>query len=53
MMPIESTRERTFSKLISIKNQLRNCIECDMVKQIDFTEVVNDFAEQEVRKKCF
>ena len=66
MMPTNCTGERTFSKRKLIENQLRSCmlqprlnalsvisIESDMVKQIDFAEVVKDFSELKARKRCF
>jgi len=63
MMVTNCSGERSFSKLKRIKNELRGTmlqerlnslslmsIECDMLKNIDFKEVIDDFANLKSRK---
>lgn len=60
MMVTNCSGERSFSKLKRIKNELRitvrqerlnslslMSIECDMLQNIDFEEIINDFAHLE------
>lgn len=64
LMITNCSGERSFSKLNRIKNELRSTmlqeilnslllmsIESDILKEIDFEEVINDFAHQKSRKK--
>jgi len=66
MMVTNCSGERSFSKLKRIKNELRSTmlqerlnslslmsIECDMLKNIDFKEVIDDFANLKSRKVFF
>lgn len=63
MMVTNCSGERSFSKLKRIKNELRSTmlqerlnslslmsIECDMLKNIDFKEVIDDFANLKSRR---
>lgn len=63
MMVTNCSGERSFSKLKRIKNELRSTmlqerltslslmsIECDVLKNIDFEEVINDFAHLKSRR---
>ena len=56
--------ERSFSQLKTVKNELRTtmgqkrlsalslmAIESELVKQMDFEDLLNDFASRKVRKK--
>lgn len=64
LMITNSSGERSFSKLSRIKNELRSTmlqkrlnslslmsIENDILKEIDFEEVIDDFAHKKSRKK--
>lgn len=63
MMVTNCSGERSFSKLKIIKNELRTrmlqerlsslslmSIESDVLKELDFDEVINDFAHLKARK---
>jgi hypothetical protein len=63
MMVINASGERSFSKLKSIKNELRNsmtqpqlnnlslmCIENDILENIDSDDIIHDFATSKFRK---
>ena len=64
LMVTNSSGERSFSRLKSIKNELRSimsqerlsalsilCIESDKLKQINFDELLHDFVVTKARKK--
>ncbi len=66
MMVTNCTGERSFSKLKLIKNNLRSCmlqsrlnslslmsIESDVLQEIEFSDVIRDFASSKSRKQCF
>jgi hypothetical protein len=63
MMVTNASGERSFSKLKFIKNELRNrmtqprlnnlslmCTENDMLENIDFNDIIHDFATSKCRK---
>ena len=65
LMVTNCSEERSFSRLKSIKNELRStmsqerlsalsilCIESDKLKQINVDELLHDFALTKARKKC-
>jgi hypothetical protein len=64
-MVTNCTAERSFSKMKIIKNRLRTSmtherlsnlaimsIENDILRQLDFNEVIDEFASKKVRKVC-
>jgi hypothetical protein len=63
-MVTNASGERSFSKLKFIKNELRNrttqprlnslsfmCIENDILENIDFNDIIHDFASRNVEKQ--
>ena len=65
MMVTNFTGERSFSKLKLIKNELRsymmqerlNCfsvmsIESDVLESLNCNDIIRDFAESKIRKRC-
>ena len=60
MMTTNCTGERSFSKLKIVKNHLGSCmslslmsIESEILEDIDFHDIVRNFAENKSRKKYF
>ena len=66
MMVSNASGERSFSKLKFLKNQYRSTmgqirlnsltlmsLENDILKRIDFTDILHDFVDKKMRKKQF
>ena len=66
LMVTNCSGEMSFSQLKRIKNELRTsiaqeilgslslmCIECDILRELKFDDIISKFARQKARKKLF
>ena len=66
LMVTNCSGERSFSQLKRIKNELEPsvaqerlgslslmCIECDILRELKFDDIISKFARQKARKKLF